>query len=87
MMVFTPFAKPRIVIGSDGINHIDIHIQSLGQLYALADYSSSMILPVRFVESIISGQDIFLDVLPESLIDRFCHNCTICMQRYEKVES
>ena len=73
MMMLTAFAKARIVVGGNGIHHIDVNFQLLCQLHTLPYHHQNMVALVGFVETVIPRYDVLLDVLPESWSDGFRH--------------
>ena len=74
MMTVTTFAKPGVVVGSNGKNHIGIDVaQLLGNLLTLPNDHQDMVALMGLVKAIVSGQDVFLDILPKGVVDRFCH--------------
>ena len=76
VMMLTTFAQSCIMIGCNGIYHIDIDIQTGCQFKALTDDHPNMLLSVRFVETVVTRQDILLDILLKGLIRNLCHNDT-----------
>ena len=64
-MMLAVLAQSRVVIGCNGIYHIDVHVEIFSQFHALTDDRAHVILLVRFVEIVVAWQDILLDILPK----------------------
>ena len=66
MMGIASLAKPRVVIGSDGVDHVLIHIVMFGQVQApFYDFIGMTALMGR-IEMVVAGEDFLLDVCYDS---------------------
>ena len=61
-MRIAPFAKPRVVVGGDGVHHINNDIIMLGQGQTAGDDFFGMVTLVGGVEVVVAGEDFLLNV-------------------------
>ena len=62
MMCFAAFAKSCVVVGSDGVNHINIHFVMLSQSQTSFYYLLRVVALVGGVEMVIARKDLLFDV-------------------------
>ena len=87
VMRVAPFRQPRVVIGGDGVGHVDVDshfrtifvhilgriVDNLSEVQALGNDGARMILPMGSIECSIAGQDLLLHVCYKFCIGSFTH--------------
>ena len=77
MVMLSSLTKTDVVISGDGIYHISIYIQTIGECHALLYHQLHMIAPMGRVEMVVERNNFLFNIINKFFVYGFTHRSNI----------